>query len=85
MKTYVYIVIASVICAFLIALLRSKRLVKGIALSSLGGLAALGAVDLSGMLTGVTLAFNLWTFLTAAVLGLPGVVSMLLVKLMWGI
>lgn len=81
MKEYLYIVIASCICAFLIVLLRNRRLLKRIALSSLGGLAALGAVDLTGILTGVTLAFNFWTFASAVVLGLPGVVAMMLIKL----
>lgn len=85
MEQYIYLAIAACVCAFLIALARHTGLLRRIALSCGGGLAALGAVNLSGLLTGVSLGLNVWTFGVSAVLGVPGVVMMLFLKWMWRI
>jgi len=47
------------------------------------GFTALGAVNLTGLFTGVTLPWNLFTLLVTLVLGMPGVVSMLVLQLFW--
>ena len=47
------------------------------------GFAALGAVNLTGLATGVALPLNLFTVLVTLMLGMPGVVSMLVLQLFW--
>jgi pro-sigmaK processing inhibitor BofA len=67
----------------LVLLIRMRKAV-GTALSSAAmGLAAMGAVNLTGLLTGVTLPWNLFTLLVCTILGAPGVVSMLVLQLFW--
>lgn len=85
MQDYIVVAIGACLFGLILITLRRSGALKKIALSTLGGLAALGAVNLSGMMTGISLALNLWTFATAVILGLPGVVGMLFLKLMWHI
>lgn len=67
----------------LVLLIRMRKAV-GTALSSAAmGLAAMGAVNLTGLVTGVVLPWNLFTLLVSIVLGAPGVVSMLVLQLFW--
>ena len=44
------------------------------------GIAALFAVNLTGMITGVTIAVNWYTLLTYIILGLPGVIATLVLN-----
>ncbi len=53
-------------------------------LSALGGIGALFAVNLTGMITGVTVAVNWYTLGAFTVLGLPGVVGTLILNLLFG-
>lgn len=48
-------------------------------LSALQGVAALFAVNLTGMMTGVTIAVNWYTVVSYIVLGLPGVIGTLVI------
>ena len=67
----------------LVLLIRMRKAV-GTALSSAAmGLAAMGAVTLTGLVTGVVLPWNLFTLLVCIILGAPGVVSMLVLQLFW--
>lgn len=52
-------------------------------MSAAMGFAALGAVNLTGLATGVALPLNLFTTLVTLMLGMPGVVSMLVLQLFW--
>ncbi len=52
--------------------------------SVLAGLGALGAVNMLAPLTGVGIALNWFTSFMAVVLGLPGVVTVLLLNLLLG-
>jgi ABC-type transporter Mla maintaining outer membrane lipid asymmetry permease subunit MlaE len=81
METYIIIAVAAFGCGIVILLLRNTNALKRLALSSVGGLAAFGTVNLTGLLTGVSLVPNLWTICTAIFLGLPGVVCMMFLKL----
>jgi|NGEPerStandDraft_9_1074522.scaffolds.fasta_scaffold22043_3 hypothetical protein len=81
MKETIIIAVAACVCGLIIMLIRRADTAKKLALGGIGGLAALGTVNLTGMLTGITLAPNLWTLGAAVLLGLPGVVGMLFVKL----
>ena len=85
LKGYIYLAIAAGLCAFLIIILRNTRVLKKLAVSTLGGVAALGAVNLSSAFTGVNLAVNLWTIGAAVILGLPGITTALFLKLIWKI
>lgn len=47
-------------------------------LSAFQGVAAMFAVNLTGFVTGVVLSVNWYTLMTSAVMGIPGVISLLL-------
>lgn len=67
----------------LVLLIRVRRAVGTAAASAAMGAAALGAVNLTGLATGVALPVNLFTVLVTLVLGAPGVVGMLVLRLFW--
>lgn len=67
----------------LVLLIRIRKAVGTAAASAAMGAAALGAVNLTGLVTGVVLPVNLFTALVTLVLGAPGVVSMLVLQLFW--
>ncbi len=71
-------VIALAVC---IALLRSRKPVRGLVGSGAQGICALAAVNIAGAFTGVSLGLNLFTGISCVVLGIPGVITMLIVKL----
>jgi hypothetical protein len=81
MGTYIIIAGAAFACALIILMMRNARAFKKFAISSVGGLAAFGTVNLTGMLTGISLVPNLWTICIAVFLGLPGVIGMMFLKL----
>lgn len=67
----------------LVLLIRLRRALATAAASAAMGAVALGAVNLSGLVTGVLLPVNLFTALITLVLGAPGVVSLLVLQLFW--
>lgn len=73
-----------VLAFLLLALLIRMRRAVGTALASAAiGIATMGAVNLTGIVTGVVLPWNLFTLLVCVVLGAPGVVSLLILQLFW--
>ncbi|WP_071434389.1 pro-sigmaK processing inhibitor BofA family protein [Angelakisella massiliensis] len=62
---------------------RLRRLLKAMFFSAVGGGVALAAVNLTGLITGVTLPLNLFSMGVCAVLGAPGVISLLVMQLFW--
>ncbi|MCI8653140.1 MAG: transcriptional regulator [Angelakisella sp.] len=64
-------------------MIRMRRAIGTAAASAVMGFTAMGAVNLTGLVTGVTLPWNLFTLLVCTVLGAPGVVSMLVLQLFW--
>jgi pro-sigmaK processing inhibitor BofA len=84
-KDYIIIAIAACLCGFLILVLRSSKTAKGLAINSIAGFAALSAVNLTAAVTGTYIAINVWTIITAAMLGLPGVTGMMFLKFLWHI
>ena len=83
---YALIVLAVIAAvAIFLASLKSKRPMKTLLSSALAGLVTLVAVAVSGHFTGVSLAINFWTLACAAASGIPGVVLMLVIKLVWRI
>lgn len=83
---YVYIVLVVIAAlAVFFAALKSKRPLRTLAASALTGLAALAVVAITGYFTKVSVPINLWSVLCAAGAGLPGVVLMLVMKIVWNI
>ena len=74
----VFITLA-VICAASVLwwMIKSEKGAICFAVSALQGLAAVFAVNLAGLVTGITLAVNWYTLGTAVLLGLPGVITAL--------
>lgn len=67
----------------LVLLIRIRRALGTAVSSAAMGVGALAAVNLTGLVTGVVLPWNLFTVLVCLVLGAPGVVSMLVLQLFW--
>ena len=77
MKIYYYIAAAVVaLIIFLILLKKKPSLIK----SSVYGLVLLTLVNVSSVFTGIGIGINLLTISFAAILGLPGVILMLVLK-----
>ncbi|MEA5010308.1 MAG: pro-sigmaK processing inhibitor BofA family protein [Angelakisella sp.] len=67
----------------LVIVIRMRKTLAAMAVSALGGLCTLGVINLTGILTGVMLPFNVFSLLVSCVLGAPGVISLLLLQLVW--
>ena len=80
-----YFITAGIISGtcILLFVFKSPKGGRSFFLSALQGVAALFAVNLSGMITGVTLALNYWTAGVSALLGLPGVICMLIMNIVF--
>lgn len=76
--------IVAVICV-LWWTVKSEKGATSFALSALQGIAAMCAVNLTGLVTGVTLAVNWYTIAAFIVLGLPGVIGALVLKFIMAI
>lgn len=74
----VFITLA-VICAASVLwwMIKSEKGATCFAVSALQGLAAVFAVNLAGLVTGISLAVNWYTLGMAVLLGLPGVITAL--------
>ena len=53
--------------------------------SAFQGLAGLFAVNLAGMVTGITIAVNWYSIVSFIILGLPGVIGALILNLIFGL
>lgn len=61
-------------------LAQAKRPVRAAMGGMVRGLLALGAVNLSGLLTGITLPVSVFTLCWAAVTGIPGVITLMILE-----
>lgn len=75
----------SVSVALLVALFRTGKPVRCLFGSTLQGACALAAVNVTGALTGVSLGLNWLSLVACASLGVPGVVCLLLLQLIFEI
>lgn len=73
---------AVVLLAVGLAAARHRRPVAAAFGSAVAGVAALGAVNVLAPFTGVGLALNWFTSFMAVVLGVPGVISLLVMRLL---
>ena len=72
-----------IVLAVAVALFKTGRPVRGIVASGAQGICALAAVNIAGAFTSVSLGLNLFTGLCCLVLGIPGVVGLLFMKLIF--
>ena len=80
----IYIICATVAgLAIIVAAVKSKRARHYLIISALIGIAALIVSSITGSFTGFGLPINLWTLICSAVLSLPGVILMIILKLVW--
>ena len=78
------ILIASAVVAVICVMwwtVKSEKGASSFIISALQGIAAMCAVNLTGLFTGVTLAVNWYTVSSFIVLGMPGVIAALVLKL----
>ncbi len=78
---------AAIICIVVIciALKKTKKPFKEAFLNAFCGIACLGAVNLFGMQTGVFIGINYFTAFVVTVLGAPGAISLLIIRVIFGI
>lgn len=69
----------------LIALFRTQKPIRSLLGSGIQGICALAAVNVAGAFTGISLGLNLFSGLCCVVLGIPGVISLLLLKLIMNV
>ena len=65
-------------------MIKSEKGATSFILSALQGIAAMCAVNLAGMITGVTVAVNWYTIISTVILGLPGVIGTLALNFIFG-
>lgn len=73
-------VAAAVTLAVFVALVKGGRPLRNALSNTLQGFGALLAVNVAGIFTGVSLGVNTFTAACCAVLGIPGVVTLLVLK-----
>ena len=81
LQILLYAIGVGVSIAVLVALVRTKKPVRSFVGSGAQGICALAAVNIAGAFTGVSIGLNLFSGAVCAVLGIPGVVALLLLKL----
>ncbi len=85
MGTKILLIAALAVVAVTLAVfvLTKKHGIAALLLNALGGIAALFAVNITGLVTGIQLAVNRWSLIAGAALGVPGVVSMLVLDILF--
>ena len=71
--------------AVLMGAWKTRRPIRSLLGSALQGASALAAVNVTGMFTGVSLGLNALSGIACAVAGVPGVITLLLLKLIFAI
>lgn len=72
-----------IVLVVLIAAFKSGKPISSLSTSALQGVCALAAVNVSSVLTGVTLGVTSFSLTVCGVLGLPGVIGMLVLQSMF--
>lgn len=83
LKTVLIAFAAVYAIAFLFFAFKSGKPIKTILFSALLGLGVFVLLNLTGGYTGVSLGVNPWSVLCASVAGVPGVVLMVVMRLLW--
>lgn len=66
----------------MVSIIKSRQIVKNVFLSIFQGIASLLAVNVLGLLTGVTIPFNWYTISFVSVFGMPSCIALLLADTM---
>lgn len=74
------VVLVLCIAAVLTAMYRSGSFIKSFFITALQGLASLIAVNVTGLLTGVTLSVNWYTLSAVSFFGMPAAISLTVLK-----
>ncbi len=69
----------------LMVLFRSGKPIRRLLAGALQGACALAAVNVTGMFTGVSLGLNVFTAIISGALGVPGVITLLLLNVIFGL
>ena len=83
MKYALYAAVAIVMLIPLTVMFKKGSFIKSLFISAFQGIAALLAVNALGLLTGVTVAINTYTAVSAAILGIPACISFLLLDIIF--
>ena len=75
MKTVLIIFLAAAALAITVFAVTNRRGFSALILNAIGGAAALFAVNIAGLATGIQLSVNRWSLGAGALLGVPGVRS----------
>lgn len=77
--------IGGAICAIALIIFsfRGKRPFRTMLITAFLGLVTLAVVCISGIFTGVTLPINIWTVSCSALGGVPGVITLLILKMIF--
>lgn len=81
LQILLYVLAGLIVIAMLVALIKTKKPVRALVGSGVQGICALAAVNVAGIFTGVSLGLNLLTGLCCLILGIPGVISLLIIKI----
>lgn len=81
MKTVLIIFLAAATLAITVFAVTNRRGFSALILNAIGGAAALFAVNIAGLATGIQLSVNRWSLGAGALLGVPGVISMLVLDI----
>ena len=80
MKIFIVSVLIVSAVAVLFTMIKSGKPVSSLLKSALSGIVSLIAVNVTGLVTGVTLSLNWYTIAAVSVLGLPGAILLTLLK-----
>lgn len=80
-----FLIVSMFICCLwlIINLFRQKKPIKTFALSAVLGIASLIIVNVLGKVIGDTLEINLYTLGCSTILGIPGVILLVIIKVIW--
>lgn len=85
LQILVYVVGGVAALAVGIALIRSRRPVRNLLASGVQGVCALAAVNVAGAFTGISLGLNWLTGLCCVGLGIPGVIGLMVARLLFNV
>ncbi|MCL2884976.1 MAG: pro-sigmaK processing inhibitor BofA family protein [Oscillospiraceae bacterium] len=81
LQIVLYVCGAAALVAILWALAKDGKPVRRLLSSGLQGLCALAAVNVTGALTGVSLGLGFFSTVCCVLLGIPGVIALLVAKM----
>ena len=78
MKTIAVFIITIGIVAVIISMFRSKHFLKNLVSTAFQGISSLLAVNVIGLISGVTIALNWYTISAVSLLGIPSSIALLI-------